>query len=143
MAGYITASDLALALGNINYLTLYDEDNDGVANSDLVAQDITLAEAQVDSQARLAFGGVPSDPTNAHLLRCAALEYAKSCAYNRHPEYARTSGKSCYQMAEGIMKSVIDSTKLERGQVPRSPQPSNPTGYNYNNSLGFFTESEE
>ncbi len=94
MGKYIAQFDCENALSAQTIAQLYvDDATAGVLNVLALNQDIDLAEAEVDSWL-IGVRDVASLKRWDSLLRACALDYFKSFAFARHPEYVRTYGES-------------------------------------------------
>lgn len=113
MATWITAADVEKHLGHAVYVALYDEDNDGPADSATVALDISLATSIAEGRLRIAYNGsLPTSPSTCDLVRSAVLLLTKSFAYDRHPEVQRERGKAYFDQANAILDSVVAGARL-------------------------------
>jgi hypothetical protein len=105
----ITAADLRTALTPRTYIELYCTDpiNETI-DADAVAQDIEIAEGQVDSHLLGFYAPLPEIVDR--VARAAGLMYAKALAYMRNPEYVRTYGEvakvKLWQDAQAMMERV-------------------------------------
>lgn len=109
---YVTATDLRAALSPSTYLAIFDDDNDGTANADVVALVLQRAHAEVISHLPRAFRGAPGDiPADLRpLLQSAELDFAMAFSFERHPEYVRSFGEgqrlSFYKRGRDTMERV-------------------------------------
>lgn len=92
---YVSAADLQAALSPATYLAIFDDNNDGTANPDVVALIIKRAHAETISHLPRAFRGAPGTiPTDLQpLLQSAELDFAMAFSFERHPEYVRSFGE--------------------------------------------------
>jgi hypothetical protein len=117
---YIDAAAMILRLTPATYVAIYDDDNNNDptnVNDAAVQADIDGAEGEVDSWI-IAQYPMPlpatTAPTVDRLAKLAALDYACSLAWRRHPEYVRTFGENpradgLWQMAEARMKRIQEA----------------------------------
>lgn len=110
MGNYIQQSHLEGALSVATVIAACDDDRDGAADASVIAQIIENAEAEVDS---FLFGyyTVPLPAPIDRIVKLAALDFAISFLFRRHPEYVRTFGNEprsmrLYENAVARMKSI-------------------------------------
>lgn len=122
MANWISATDVEKALGANAYREIYDEDGDGYADSALVALDIVLAEAIVDSYLRTLYNGALPTEAPTDIIIAAVLCYAKGHAHDRHPEYRRYKSVD-FAMGETLCKNIQAGKQSASASAPQ-PVPS-------------------
>lgn len=114
-AAYITASDLAAALGAQVYMQIFDDASTGdIPTVDASAQVelvIERAHSEVLSYVPAIYESLPTSiPT---LLKSAELDYAVALSLERHPEYVRAYGEEArekrWMRAEKKMGRIVQS----------------------------------
>lgn len=126
MGKYLVQLDCENALSAQTVGQLYvDDATAGVVNVLALNEDIDRAEGEVNSWL-LGVRDVATLATFDQLLRLSALDYFKSFAFERHPEYIRTYGESdrswkLYTRAKERMQRIQQAAQQLTNQ-PSIPQ---------------------
>lgn len=127
---YATQQDLENALSPATVLALYDDGNSGSINQTALLGVLKRARGWVDSYLATQYLGpfpVPQSPVPVAIVN-AALEFAISFSFERHPEYVHTYGESyratarfdraCEMMARivGGIQEIPDWTLQPKGR---------------------------
>jgi hypothetical protein len=89
---YITQTELAYALSATSYTAIFDQDNDGVADTVVVDAVIARASGMVDAWISPVYAGpfpIAQTPVPA-MIRELTVQYALAIAYERRPDVTRT-----------------------------------------------------
>lgn len=114
---YISSADLINRLTPDTFVAIYDDENNNDpdnVNDDAVQADIDAAEAEVDSWIIATYATPSPDLVGGaidRLVRLAAVDYACSLAWRRHPEYVKQFGENpradgLWHLAEARMKRI-------------------------------------
>jgi phage gp36-like protein len=131
MGDYIAQVDLEDAISPHTVVELFDDNEDGGADTTPLDAVIARAEAQVNSYLARAYKGLTLPVTQSpasDMLKQAALMFAIPYAFQRHPEYVRKFGenprdKSMLQEAHAFMKSLCEGDQ-NLFDVPAQTTPS-------------------
>ena len=145
MGKYIDADRLARALTPATYGEFFNDDGEGNVDTDAVVDVIDRAEGEVDSQL-IGFRTYPIDIPTDRLLRQAALCYAISFSFERHPEYVRQFGENpradgMYQRGEKLMARVQAGIKALPDQTSPATAAQNSGGIVYDSGPRFSVDS--
>lgn len=122
---YIDAAALELRLTTETYVQMFDDQNTGDrANVDdaAVQQVIDSAEGEVDSYLiTIRAQPLPAtlNPTVDRLVKTAALDFAESLCFQRHPEYVRQYGTK--PNADGLWERAKDRMMRVRQGIQELP----------------------
>lgn len=129
MPAYIVGADIQNRIGAAAYLRLFDDNNDGAADADPIAQVIADAQAKVDGYLRGAYSldEVAANPPNQVKRLC--LDVAQAYLAMRHPMAVRIDWEKLLQAAERDLKRL--RTGEIRLDVVGAPEPATNEGGEY------------
>jgi phage gp36-like protein len=113
----VTSAELIRYLSDSVAVALLDDDRDGSVDTEIVAQIIADAEAEVYSYLPRAFiDELPLTGSVPQLLKSAARDFARSLCFQRSPEYVRTYGaendrKGSWDRAVARMERIVTSVQ--------------------------------
>jgi phage gp36-like protein len=122
----ITRSQLANRLSETRLQRIYDDNNDGTADSDPVQQLIQDASSKVLSYCgsiyKLDVAAAAAAENKAHELVRLTLDVAQAMAAQRFPEVVRVDWVPMMQSAEKDLKQLMQSlTRLDTADPPSPP----------------------
>lgn len=149
MAIWLSPSDLQGAVSNATITACFNDDNTDVLNEQAIHLVLLRAEQEVLSWLAPEFGPPPFTPgvlaqlAADDFLRSAALEYAIAFTFDRHPEFARSSGKERtdrFERANKRMERILDGR-----QRPPTVQekPANVGGVVVDNAPRIYADSAD
>lgn len=131
---YATQEDLEGALSQSTVQALFDDDNNGSADSKAILAVLNRASRMVDSYlARVYVGPFPVTQTPVpEVIKVVTLEYAIAYSFERHPEYVHTYGehyraKSRFDRAEAMAERLCNGM-MEIPDWILQPKPRNVGG---------------
>lgn len=89
---YVTAAELAFAMSQASFDTVFDQDNDGVADDAVVDAALARASALTDAWIAPVYRGpfpIVAIPIPS-MVRELTIQFALAMAFERRPDYTRT-----------------------------------------------------
>lgn len=132
---YITQAELSYALSATSFTAIFDQDNDGVADSTVVDAVVARASALTDAWIAPVYKG-PFPITQAPIpamIRELTIQYALAMAYERRPDVTRTlkgsedSDAKRWERADK-MGQRLQAAVLRIPDLVAQPKPANVTG---------------
>lgn len=134
---YVTIEDLEAALSRSTVVALFDDEGNGTPNEKTITATLARASRTVDSYlARVYLGPFPvTQKPVPEQIKNAALEFAISFSFERHPEYVHTYGEQ-YRAGSRYKRATEIMDRLCQGQqeIPDwtlQPKPRNVGGIIY------------
>lgn len=126
---YITTDMLAARLSAVVVRRLYDDDNDGTADTDPLAQLVQDAEARFEAFARGIYSltALRDSPPNEAIRLC--LDLAEAMAYRRFPKAATREWIPFWEAVEKELTGL--RTGKTRLDVESTPEPAANQGGDY------------
>lgn len=151
---YIRAADVINRLTPTTYIAIYDDSNNNSVsnvNDAAVQLDIDSAEGEVDSYL-ISENTLPlpttTNPAIDRLVKLAALDFAESFAFRRHPDYVRTFGENpraegAYEMATARMKRIRTAIQQLPDVGAQTGKPANVGGLVIDDGPRTITQSAD
>ena len=142
---YLTQAELQYALSSTSYTAIFDQDNDGVADSAVVDACLARGSAMTDAWIAPVYKGpfpIMQVPVPA-MIRELTIQYCLAIAYERRPDYTRTllgasdDGKKRWDRADEMGKR-LQSAVLRIPDYVAQPVPGNVGGIVTDDSHRIF-----
>lgn len=105
----VLPADLSLAIPAATVVEIFDDDGDGVADTDVIEHFLDTAESLVLSGVEQIYSDAQIEEMQANppaLYKTLIIWYAVGLAYDRHPEYVRANGNTWIERAHELLGKV-------------------------------------